>query len=282
MRHFGIRLTFREIVVGVDVVVHVRRADGEAKRADADAVTIRGEEAVEECGALVCGHVMDKHGAAAGERVTEAVDGLVGLRAVDVDDLAGGGFLGEGQFGRLLGEERGAVGVGEPESRVFLRESGQGQKGYGRQQKRVEGFRVHGASGLVCGGAIVGKRLFTCPEGSFDNALFEVLHHGGHGAGPVCELPRCFAIDYPFQTEPLSGFFVRFVVVRCAGPITTRSRSGEGGARGLPRLCEVDGTFVNRVLVSSGSCERGGGCGGIWRRRARAACSRRAGTSWRR
>ena len=52
-------------------------------------------------------------------------------------------------FGRLLGEERGAIGGGEPESGVLLGESGQGQKGNGGKEQRWR--RVWLALGLRLG-----------------------------------------------------------------------------------------------------------------------------------
>ena len=99
-----------EVVVGVDVVVHVGRADGEAEVADADAVAGAGEELVEEGCALGGVHVHEELGAAAGEREAEAVHGLVGFGGVDGDGLAGGGGWGGEGDGRLEREEGGAVG----------------------------------------------------------------------------------------------------------------------------------------------------------------------------
>ena len=120
------------------MVVHVGGADGDPKIADTDAVAFGGEEIVEKRGAFGGVHVVEEHGAAAGEREAEAVDGLVGLRAVDLDDLAGRSFFGEGEFGGLLGEKRGAIGIGEPEGGVFLRERGQRQKCKAESRSEVE------------------------------------------------------------------------------------------------------------------------------------------------
>ena len=224
------------------MIVHVGGADGDAQIADADAVVAVCEEFMEQCGALRRVHFGDELRAAAGERETEAVHGLVGLRIVDVDGLASGFGLGKGKLG-LFREERGAVGCGEPFRSCILcggllRRRGQRSEDNGREQKSGEDRHTHRACLRWIAQPSVDKRLFGCPTMEYLDRC-ECVSHERFAAGWLASHPSFARMGHPLG-------------------------------------------WWNRQKTASGLGARGGGCAGILRRRAAAAWCRRAGTSWRR
>ena len=139
--HGGVGLALGEIVVGVDVVVHVGGSDGVADVGAADGVAFGGVELMEELGAFGGRHLHEELGAASCDGEAEAVDGLEGLFVVDGDGGAGGGGLGEGYGWGLELEEGGAVGIGEPE--VGLGACGEGGEDDGEENEGGLDAGVH-------------------------------------------------------------------------------------------------------------------------------------------
>ncbi len=141
-----------------------------------------GEEFMQERRALCRIHAMDEHGAATGQRKAETVYRLVGLCAVDIDGLAFSGGVCERQRGRLLCEERGTIGSGEPESGGLLRVGRNAEQRKGGEDNRNNEFRAHRRSPDKAAGVILEIRLFQCrvglPSGraftSFRNPMFRL------------------------------------------------------------------------------------------------------------
>src|ERR1700741_4651934 len=62
----------------------------------------------------------------------------------------------------------------------FCAREGRGSSAKAASRSAGKNLTWMGPPGLVCGAAIVGKRLFCCPEGSYDAGLLEVLLHRNH------------------------------------------------------------------------------------------------------